>query len=419
MTRPKSGQACSALVLLWLPIIFAQYPQEPLANVILYQNYEGIYFNFLGNVKTSHAGWNLVTYVDLSKYVLRYTELESLYNNTADICSTIIQNFENTDNSHTCQLFAQATLPYLYEIQTNHQTILSSIGPKIITVDRIRRGFGNTFKRLANVLYGISSNLDYELIFSKIIDFTSNKQTNIDLIKKNLRIFHTEISEANTTMNEIKENQQRFENNVKYLNEQVRQNTQEINELTIKSKLLEQSVLFETILNQYAYDTQNLIAIINSATTGKIHTSVIPINKWLTELREIKLMLPKGTHLPLDVTAESIPEFISISENTIFQKNHFLIFVVNILLISEDEYMLYRPIPLPIIYEKNSLILIETQIENLALSKNSERFLTLTNKQWETCKPLSHYTLCKGGQFLHHRSKSNLCELAILKRPQT
>ena len=177
MTRPKSGQAGSALVLLRLPIIFAQYPQEPLANVTMYQNYEGIYFKFIGN-----AGWNLVSYIDLNKYALRYTELESLYNNTADICSMITQNFENTDNSHTCQLFAQATLPYLYEIQTNHQTILSSIGPKITTVDRIHRGFGNTFKRLANVLYGISSNLDYELIFSKIIDFTSHKQTNTDLI---------------------------------------------------------------------------------------------------------------------------------------------------------------------------------------------------------------------------------------------
>jgi len=91
-------------------------------------------------------------------------------------------------------------------------------------------------------------------------------------------------------MNEIKEIQQRFENNVKYLNEQVRQNTQEINEMTIKTKLLEQSVLFETIMNQYAHDTQNLIAIINSATYGKIHTTVIPINKWLIELRETKLI---------------------------------------------------------------------------------------------------------------------------------
>jgi len=72
------------------------------------------------------------------------------------------------------------------------------------------------------------------------MDFTSNKQINTDLIKKNLRIFQTEISEANSTMHEIKEIQQRSENNVKYLNEQVRQNTQEINELTIKSKLLEQ-----------------------------------------------------------------------------------------------------------------------------------------------------------------------------------
>jgi len=77
MTRPKSGQAGSTLVLLWLPIIFAQYPQEPLANVTMFQNYEGIYFKFLGNVRTSNAGWDLVTYIDFNKYVLRYAELES------------------------------------------------------------------------------------------------------------------------------------------------------------------------------------------------------------------------------------------------------------------------------------------------------------------------------------------------------
>jgi len=202
---------------------FCPDPQDSLAIVAIYQNYEGVYFKFSGNVRTSNAGWDLVTYIDFNKYVLRYTELESLYNNTADICSMITQNFENSDIPIPCQLFAQATLPYLFEIQVNHQTILSSIGPKIATVDIIRREFGNIFKRLGNVLYGISSNLDYELIFIKIIDFTNNKRTKTDLRKKNLRIFQAEIvSGANRTLDEIKEIQQRFENNVKYLNEQVR-----------------------------------------------------------------------------------------------------------------------------------------------------------------------------------------------------
>lgn len=37
-------------------------------------------------------------------------------------------------------------------------------------------------------------------------------------------------------MHEIKENPQRFENNIKHLNEKVKQKTYTINELTIKSK---------------------------------------------------------------------------------------------------------------------------------------------------------------------------------------
>jgi len=65
-------------------------------------------------------------------------------------------------------------------------------------------------------------------------------------------------------------------------------------------------------LNQYAYETQNLLAVVNSALHGKLHTSLLHTQLWLTELREIKTNIPVGTTLPFEIKAESISDFIKI-----------------------------------------------------------------------------------------------------------
>jgi hypothetical protein len=74
--------------------------------------------------------------------------------------------------------------------------------------------------------------------------------------------------------------------------------------------LLEHTLFFEVLLNQYAYETQNLLAIVDSALQGKVHSSISHTQRWLTKLRKIKAIIPVGTTLPLEVLAESISDFI-------------------------------------------------------------------------------------------------------------
>ena len=75
---------------------------------------------------------------------------------------------------------------------------------------------------------------------------------------------------------------------------------------------------------------------------------------------------------------------------------------------------MYRPVPLPILYDNNTLILIEPEIEYLALSNDNEEFFSLSVKQWETCEKVETYTICKGDQPFHRRSRSNICEISLL-----
>lgn len=115
----------------------------------------------------------------------------------------------------------------------------------------------------------------------------------------------------------------------------------DIDRIKIRTTLLEQTLFSEVLLNRYAYETQNLLTIIDSALHGKLHTSILHTQRWLAELRELKANIPIGTTLPLEIKAESISDFMKISEITICHKDqtlYIIIFVTKISLIKQTPF---------------------------------------------------------------------------------
>ncbi|XP_050540398.1 uncharacterized protein LOC126905045 [Daktulosphaira vitifoliae] len=216
----------------------------------------------------------------------------------------------------------------------------------------------------------------------------------------------------------INEAQVEIEKNIQYLNNQVIKNSQTINSLITKTALLEQSTLFQILLNQYAYETQNIVSIINSAIHGKIHTTVLPPNMLLSQLREIQLELPAGNQLPLEINIQNIPELLSISSTSIIYRDNFLIFILQCPIVKIDEYNLYHTIPLPFYFENNNVVLVKPDNDYIAISDDSEFYLTFSQSQIETCIPLNSYTLCKGNHPVYRKSSSKLCEILLLENPQ-
>lgn len=387
-------------------------------NITTYSDHKGFYYESHGIIKTSHTKWDLVTYVDIRILTTNYDKLMTQYNETGTICKQMIANSCNAEIENICNQFihqfSTTTRPYLYEIQLNRRNAMLSIEHNSNKEIRNRRGLGGTFKRLINVLYGAYSKIDTEFIFKQILELTKNKIQNINLVKAKTRVVQAEILDANHTLPEVTEHHQQLESNLRYLQGLTKESIVNINKVDFKNKLLEQAFLFEVTLNQYAYETQNLIAIINAALDGKIHTSVITPRKLIQELKEIKINLPMGNSFPIEIIPESLPDLFKISETTIFVQDEYLIFSIEIPLITNKIFNVYRLISLPIIYSTNAVILIEPEVEYLVINIDNEEFFTMTEKQWEACVNLGTYKLCKGGQIFHRRSRSNLCEVALL-----
>jgi len=56
---------------------------------------------------------------------------------------------------------------------------------------------------------------------------------------------------------------------------------------------------------------------------------------------------------------------IRISETTIFHRDDYLVFSIGVPLVNSEVYTMYQPISLPILYEKNTLISIDPEVNYL------------------------------------------------------
>lgn len=164
----------------------------------------------------------------------------------------------------------------------------------------------------------------------------------------------------------------------------------------------------------YAYETQNLISLINTALDVKIHTSVLTPEHIIKNLFEIKIDLPIGNTFLLEVNTESLNNILQISEKTIFFKDNCFISVIEISLVSNDEYSLYQPIPLPILHSEETIFLVDPEINYLGVSKDNENVIALDNKKWKKCITLKPYRVCKGNQHIKHCEESDVCVVSFL-----
>lgn len=88
-------------------------------------------------------------------------------------------------------------------------------------------------------------------------------------------------------------------------------------------------------------------------------------------------------------------------------------------LISSDEYTMYQPIPLPIQYNGNTIILIDPELDYIGFSRDNEHFLTLRLEQWEKCIQATPYKISKDIQQIHHSAISELCAISLITDHQS
>ncbi|KAL4083809.1 hypothetical protein QTP88_029125 [Uroleucon formosanum] len=292
----------------------------------------------------------------------------------------------------------------MQEIESNVNSVIRILGSNHRTSEhpnRQPRGLINAVGRLANILFGVCSDKDAEFFYKNIEDLARSEDKHVHLSQEQIRIVSSVMNNVNSTMHELLADDQKLQKNINKIEEQSRRSVATINVLEIQNTFLEHTAILTVFLNQFAWETQNLQSIVNSALNGLMHTNVYPPSKLIHELKQIQLTLPSTLELPITESHLSIPELFRTSKLSVVYIQQNLVFVTRIPLLSNLRFNLFHNIPLPI--PTNTY-----QAQYLAISDTNEYHFSLTDDQYEKCETLFSFRLCVNpeaiSKFIHQKN---------------
>ncbi len=320
-------------------------------------------------------------------------KIDQFMNDTEVMCASIKNNVDNH-----CGDFLPFTLKLLNEIKHKKDLVFSSIGFKTKT----RRSIVDKISKTARLLFGLC-NADCMNKFNTIINrFTGTNDNQVKLIEEQIKIIRLKQDQEDLKIKKI-----------------------EITSDDLKNKTTDQfmknylSIHFSfanLVLTKYIYETNTLLETIQMARVGQMHPSLLPPNDLLEQLRDIKVSLPSGTELPIELDLVNAYELLRLSDLAVYCSDNRIVFIITLPLVYQNELTLYHLIPKPVCKLTNC-IYIKPSYNFLAISKTKELYTTYDQFHYSACKSAHNFLLCPEINPLHPRNTRPICEIQLLQDP--
>lgn len=368
----------------------------------------------MGQMYLTNSNWRLLTYVNISNYNEKYLQIHEIVQQIEQSCQLVKElEIETTDNP--CIYYSHQSVNFLSEINNNRNNVLKVIEQPTTNVLRVRRGLINLIGRTANVLFGTCDDQDAEYFYKKIRELENAKAQTLQATETQVNIVQSVVTNVNDSLIQIEKIQGSLKEKYNYLLNETQAQKVEIGILEFKAALAQKISLSNLILSQYAYETETLENIINTALQGFMHSSLININSIIRQLREIKAQLPLGISLPPNLDKIGMSELMRLTTINVVYVQNVLIFTLEIPLINNYEFILYKPIPLPVKIKNNVYVIIESTSDYLGLSKSRLYYIQMTLSELTNCKRNIDSYICPHEQQLHQLDET--CETRIFRNP--
>ena len=311
---------------------YGQVTVSPIENTI------GLYYERENDVRISEDHWNLIVYKDLSTISDAFSRNQLILDN---LNRRIIYNPNNTQSfSLTLRAHAKTLGAISKRISTNLETI------QLETQRRYKRGILNG---VGSIWKAISGNLDAAdgEYFNDCIDKLEKDDREIQaLLKNQIHIVSTTIKNFNNTIRKLLIDEQNFNDNIRKIQDA-------INDAQIESQMLHAQLntidICESLLESFIIIEEEIRDTIDSLTFSKLgllHPSVIKPDELMQQLIMISKNLDHN-NLPLQPSLANLPGLVDLIVLKAFQTDKRLVFVLQIPLVSNDQFSTYHLYSIP------------------------------------------------------------------------
>lgn len=277
---------------------------------------------------------------------------------------------------------------------------------------KIRRGIFDGVSYVTNWLFGIPDAKDAEFYSQSINDLLHNNKETQNLMKSQINLISDTISNYNASVYSFKGIEETLNANVKIFNDDRLIVNANITKLTIKTLVLRQLTLLNTLISEVREQLDVLIESILFTKENILHPSVITPKSLKTELEKIRinsnLQLPFSPH-----NYNNVQKYFSVCQLSAFYDGEILIFSIKIPLVTEILYNFYNLIPLPShLVNTNVYSYIDPEFPFLIMSNTRTKYSRLRNQ--DPCISTGQGEFLCRGIIAYSSAQNPVCETRLI-----
>jgi hypothetical protein len=359
----------------------------------------GIYFENQGPLKIITSKWDLTSYLDLTFYNNNTQATLSVINTMDSYCDNLI-SYNQSAEIFKCLTFLRQAKILGREIESKRDAIFNTISYK----HKEKRGI--SFKSMSKVAQLIFGTCDFNCI--------ANAEKYIkDMVM--LGVNEIKIPEKQTKI--IKITQDKESSVIKRPLGSTDESRTVGTALEMRNTVILAYSQANLLLTQFAYETNTIFQIVQAAKIGQIHPTLLNQDQLLSQFKDVKLNLPSGTDLPLELDIANANDILKLSEIAIYHAGNNLVFKIGIPLIYQHILTLYHLLPKPVC-KINNCVYIKPSFNYVAISKSKDLYTTYDHFDRLQCNYIQNCLLCPEIHPLHPRSTRPNCEISLFQDPK-
>ncbi|KAF9405541.1 hypothetical protein HW555_013775, partial [Spodoptera exigua] len=210
-----------------------------------------------------------------------------------------------------------------------------------------------------------------------------NEKKLASLIKENILVTTSVLTQYNATLSKIIENEANSKEAIKKLSTNIRNITEMTNGLQIQASVNEVINALETSILTLSFQLEDIINAILFSSQNILHPAIATPTQLHKELADNYRHLPSDLELPVPLDIKSIYIILSISNNKV-------LFILQVPMVKTQEYALFHNIALPTPHNTsnpNSFSLILPDYKYLAMTKDKSFYCAFNSL--EICKTVT------------------------------
>lgn len=373
------------------------------------KNGSGLFYESLGKVKFRQDKWHIISLNDLSFLDKKFDLIRSIDKKSQNLC-VIDSQLKQRIEAFSCKQVMDFIRIQIITLDKKRDSLLQLISHDYKA--RQKRGIFDGVSYALKWLIGTPDADDAKYYDNVIQQIEKDDKSFQSLLKEQVLIVKSTISHFNESIVSLKIHEQTFNDNIRKLNSFMQ------NEANFEVEM-EESVIIISHLNILTYLVTELNeqydTLINSILFAKlnvIHPRVIGPKNLIDELSNNVRLLKQGTNFPLPLDYAHAYKLVEISELLVYFDNNKLVFIIQIPLVNDQVFNLYKLHPLPIPVSHLTFAHIIPTFPYLAISTSRINYVQFNDLK--ECKGLSEEEYICNKNVIYSTLTNPTCETLLL-----